>query len=602
LDESFLSGIASAPGVTSTGLNEGALRLTTQLFEMVNDMTSADSHKAVQKCIRDAARGCCDRAHSVSQQNESPAGSGFSEYEGLRTFCELLRSEAERDIQVEKQLGSKRLLPGNLSGDARLPALTGAVYASYIKSSLDSNLQRRLPRHNCEHVQDAIDELSQFESVLSTNSLLYTSSGTRISSVREQLDPFVREWLSSFRRKLMDSVRDTQAKGLHGGSEALRAAESWSLNTKQLLNEHERTLTRWPDYAPEAEGALAEAISAILSGLQRQVQPHIKNTKNLSSQSASGQVKGMFRMMSRAGSIASDNVGGTNGSSSSRQASRSRTRGSAASLEQQSPQSVEQGWTESSSPVTRLPSELVGALVALKVIDTEQAALKAALFRFAGTSTAARRHESTSAADAESTGGSRRDVASADLEYDSTGTAETRGDDADEVMYLGQHFDAKLQPGVRTLYKTCLQEAVARISRPVISDPHTSPRLILRHLGRDRIHHHVKPLESAVASVVRDCATVTGSARATVALARGFWDKLAGEVLNFVTDEMKNKATGWQKATAAASMLESIRKAVRDAITESVGDARESDYQDTTNAREASSLLGNNPYSSLHVY
>lgn len=613
LDDNCLNGIATAPGVTSVGTNENALRLTTQLYEMVNDMTNLEQQKIVQKCIREAARGCCDRAQSVSQQSGSPGGLSDeqSAYESLRVFCSLLKNEADRDIQMEKTMCQKHLLPGVFSGDTRLPALTCSVYTSQIKSRLKECLEQCLPRNGSEKTQDAVDELTEFELMLSAHNLLYTSAGGRLLHVREHFDPFVRQWLSTFKRNL-DSARQEQMGGLRGGNEALRASTAWFHQAKAMLNEFERTLTRWPEYATDVEEALAETIGTILQALQKQVQPHIRTIPASSSSVAStgaGQVNKVFRMMSRAGSTAFD--GSSNSSSNTGRgnthSSRSRSIASQSGFDRALPSAATCDATaaESSSPVSRLPADLIGALVALKVIDTEQAELKASLFRFAGSARQSRRHEATASADGDGTSTASTSARNqpGGYENEQNTSSEDGAAAADErSSYLGQHFDARLQPGVRTLYKSCLQEAVSRVSRPVIEDPHTSPRLILRHLGRDRIYHHVKPLESTVASVVRDCASVTCSARATVSLARGFWDKLAGEVLTFITDEMKSKGGGWHKATAAASLLESLKAAVRDAIAESVSDARETDYQDTSNAREASSLLGNNQYSSLHVY
>jgi len=184
---------------------------------------------------------------------------------------------------------------------------------------------------------------------------------------------------------------------------------------------------------------LCEVVSAILQGLQDQVQPHLSKY--------GGGLESLKKLVSK---------GHSKSQNHSRSKSKVKTLGSDAL------QGVDgQGGGTS---VCKLPPALVGAVVALKVIDTEQYILKDRLLKYAGS----------------------QEVAS------DGGDGSTQG-----MERIGAHFEATLQHSVRTLYKSCLQEAVFRVSKPMIADPHTSPRLILRQSSGDSIQEHLQPLGAA---------------------------------------------------------------------------------------------------------
>jgi len=67
---------------------------------------------------------------------------------------------------------------------------------------LDTGLERCYPRHTSARVQDAIDELWEYESQLAKEGLLHTISGYRLLNVKEKLNGYVLQWIESFKKRL----------------------------------------------------------------------------------------------------------------------------------------------------------------------------------------------------------------------------------------------------------------------------------------------------------------------------------------------------------------------------------------------------------------
>uniref|UniRef100_A0A5B6Z999 Pesticidal crystal cry8Ba protein n=1 Tax=Davidia involucrata TaxID=16924 RepID=A0A5B6Z999_DAVIN len=273
LDESSPSGMVDVFR-PATGLAAPALEPALQLYNLLHDILSSEAQLKLCRYFQTAAkkrsrRHLAETDEFVSNNNESTLMDSVTlstAYQKMRSLCLSIRNEIFTDIEIHNQ----QLLPSFID----LPNLSSSIYSVELCSRLCAFLVACPPTGPSPQVAELVIATADFQRDLSCWNINPIKGGV---DAKELFDLYINRWIQDKRLALLESCKLDKGEVLKVKWSGIRTQHSTTPfvddmydQLKEMLNEYEVIIRRWPEYTFVLENAVADVEKAVVKTLDKQ--------------------------------------------------------------------------------------------------------------------------------------------------------------------------------------------------------------------------------------------------------------------------------------------------------------------------------------------
>lgn len=268
LDESTLSGIMDVFR-PATGVAAPALEPAIKLYTLLHDILSPEAQTSLCQYFQTAARKR-SRRHLTETDEYVTSNTEFmlmdpvsmsTAYQKMTALCMNIKNEISTDIEIHNQ----HILPSFLD----LPNLSSAIYSSELCNRLRAFLTACPPSGPSPPVAELVIATSDFQRDLASWKISTVKGGV---DAKELFHLYILVWIQDKRLALLDSCKLDKVKwsGVRTQHSTTPFVDEMYDRLREMLNEYEIIICRWPEYIFVLENAIADIEKAVVEALDKQ--------------------------------------------------------------------------------------------------------------------------------------------------------------------------------------------------------------------------------------------------------------------------------------------------------------------------------------------
>ncbi|KAJ4714529.1 Pesticidal crystal cry8Ba protein [Melia azedarach] len=268
LDESSLSGLKDVFG-PPTGLAAPALAPAVKLYNLLHDILSSEAQSKLTRYFQAAVkkrsrRHLAETDEFVLSKNEGTLMDPLvlsTNYHKMKSLILNVRSEICTDIEIHNQ----HLLPSFID----LPNLSASIYSVDLCNRLQAFLAACPPSGLSPPVAELVIATADFQRDLSSWNINHIKGGI---DAKELFHSYITRWIQDKRRGFLDlcKLEKVKSSGARTQNSTTPFVDDMYDQLKEMLNEYEVIICRWPEYAVVLENAVADVERAIVEDLDKQ--------------------------------------------------------------------------------------------------------------------------------------------------------------------------------------------------------------------------------------------------------------------------------------------------------------------------------------------
>eukprot|EP00879_Flechtneria_rotunda_P010355 GHRR01010828.1.p1 GENE.GHRR01010828.1~~GHRR01010828.1.p1 ORF type:complete len:675 (+),score=226.68 GHRR01010828.1:2579-4603(+) len=528
----------------------------------------------------------------------SPAGKGNQLYAKLIRVASAIQHDLEYDRRLQEV---PRLLPSSLN----LPGITAAEYCVNYVQQLRSVLAQCPPNQPTEPAIEMLVGVAQLQRYLEEHNLAVPRGQPGCIDSLELFGPHVRSWITNSQENLCSTCRSleattelsslasaaTQEAPRLGGSEEGGVAPICHEMLRHVVNEmhtYERVITHWPVFGPYLEASMCVVLRSIIAAVSRQCGMTRVRGGPAETGYSNGSGKGSPYKLVLNNRYSSSPAPGQNGYNGGEFRGSSRHQGNMAQWAwiQDSPRKGSAGISGNTPRVLLMVREAV-LLNSLKRLMVAAPMYEATISKWGGGSS----------------------VPPPGAQHGPPSVTTEPGYE-DVAPHVGAQF-AQVVKELRTEYSSAVASTCQRMAAALAASPATSIYTILNQakVAAAQTGQNLTPMQQAAMieslshglfSCLRDLLSNLAAAldsRVFVATARGLWDFIGRDLLEFVENlqEGKDNKGAWRTRHHASLLLKQINRFFQSGLHSAVEHVvQDRDLSEPLHIEATQKLLGDN--------
>ncbi|KAF8023348.1 hypothetical protein BT93_F0754 [Corymbia citriodora subsp. variegata] len=268
LDESTLSGIMDVFR-PATGVAAPALEPAIKLYTLLHDILSPEAQTNLCQYFQIAARKR-SRRHLTETDEYVTSNTEFmlmdpvsmsTAYQKMTALCMNIKNEISTDIEIHNQ----HILPSFID----LPNLSSAIYSSELCNRLRAFLTACPPSGPSPPVAELVIATSDFQRDLGCWKISPVKGGV---DAKELFHLYILVWIQDKRLALLESCKLDKVKwsGVRTQHSTTPFVDEMYDRLREMLNDYEVIICRWPEYIFVLENAIADIEKAVVEALDKQ--------------------------------------------------------------------------------------------------------------------------------------------------------------------------------------------------------------------------------------------------------------------------------------------------------------------------------------------
>ncbi|KAA8546741.1 hypothetical protein F0562_003170 [Nyssa sinensis] len=268
LDESSPSGMVDV-FTPATGLAAPALEPALKLYNLLHDILATEAQLKLCRYFQTAAkkrsrRHLAETDEFVSNNNEGTLMDSVTlstAYQKMRSLCLSIKNEIFTDIEIY----NRQLLPSFID----LPNLSSSIYSVELCNRLCAFLVACPPTGPTPQVAELVITTADFQRDISCWNINPIKGGV---DAKELFDLYIIRWIQDKRLALLESCKLDKVKysGIRTQHSTTPYVDDMYDQLKEMLDEFEVIICRWPEYTFVLEIALADVEKAVIKTLEKQ--------------------------------------------------------------------------------------------------------------------------------------------------------------------------------------------------------------------------------------------------------------------------------------------------------------------------------------------
>ncbi|KAI6687867.1 hypothetical protein NL676_024695 [Syzygium grande] len=268
LDESTLSGIMDVFR-PATGVAAPALEPAIKLYTLLHDILSPEAQTSLCQYFQTAARKR-SRRHLTETEEYVTSNTEImlmdpvsmsTAYQKMTALCMNIKNEISTDIEIHNQ----HILPSFID----LPNLSSSIYSSELCNRVRAFLTACPPSGPSPPVAELVIATSDFQRDLASWKISPVKGGI---DAKELFHLYILVWIQDKRMLLLESCKLDKVKwsGVRTQHSTTPFVDEMYDRLRDMLNDYEVIICRWPEYIFVLENAIADIEKAVVESLDKQ--------------------------------------------------------------------------------------------------------------------------------------------------------------------------------------------------------------------------------------------------------------------------------------------------------------------------------------------
>ncbi|KAL8143887.1 hypothetical protein V2J09_016919 [Rumex salicifolius] len=268
LDESLLSGIMDVfkPAI---GVASPALQPAVKLYTLLNDILTPEAQNKYCKYFQAASKKRAKRHLGETDEFLTTNGEGSTidnitmsvAYQKMKALCLNVSNEVFTDIQIHNQ----HILPSFID----LPNLSASIYSVELSTRIREFLISCPPNGPSPPVAELVIAAADFERDLTNWNISHIKGGV---DAKELFHLYIVVWIKDKRAAMLEKCKLDKVKwsGVRTQHCTTPFVDEMYDSIREMLNDYEVIICRWPEYTLVLENAIADIEKAIVEALDKQ--------------------------------------------------------------------------------------------------------------------------------------------------------------------------------------------------------------------------------------------------------------------------------------------------------------------------------------------